>query len=141
MTRWAPTFADRSSASFRLRLRLCSKVDKPTVAKHLRRHVDLDVELTQLGLEVGVGDGGQDLGVLQRRIAVLVDQIELHLQARHRVVGVEACLAKHPGEHVQADTDLLAVTRSVSPAELLRFHLFAHAGTLRLRAGSAIRRG
>ena len=34
-----------------------------------RRHVDLDVELAELGLEVRVGDGLEDLGVLQGRVA------------------------------------------------------------------------
>ena len=95
-----------------------------------RRHVDLDVELAELGLEGGVGDRRQRLGVLQRRVAVLVDEVELDLEPGHRVVGVEPRLAQHPGEHVEAAPDLLAVARPVGPGELLCLHLFAHVRTL-----------
>ena len=104
---------------------------QPALAQPGGRHVDLDVELPELGLELRVRDRGQRLGVLQRRVAQLVDQVELHLEAGHRVVGVEARLAQHPGEDVEAATHLLAVPRAVRPGELLQLHLFAHAGTLR----------
>ena len=103
---------------------------QPALAELGRRHVDLDVELAELGLEVGVGDRLQRLGVLQRRVAALVDQVELDLEPGHRVVGVEARLAQHPGEHVEAAPDLLPVPRAVGPGELLCFHLFAHGPTL-----------
>jgi hypothetical protein len=45
-----------------------------------RRHVDLDVELAELGLEVRVGDRRQRLGVAHGRIGDLVDEVELDLQ-------------------------------------------------------------
>ena len=104
-----------------------------------RRHVDLDVELTELGLEVGVGDRLERLGVLQRRVTLLVDQVELDLDPGHRVVGVEACLAQHPREHVEVATHLLPVSRAVSAGELLSFDLFAHDQTLVLSAGHQAR--
>ena len=103
---------------------------QPALAKLGRRHVDLDVELPQLGLERRVGDRGQRLGVLQRRVAELVDQVELDLESRHRVVGVELVLAQHPGERVEAAVDLLAVAGAISAGELLCVDVFAHAGTL-----------
>ena len=103
---------------------------EPALTELDRRHVDLDVEQAELGLEGGVGDGRQRLGVLQRRVAVLVDQVELDLEPGHRVVGVEPRLAQHPGEHVETAPDLLAVARPVGPGELLCLHLFAHVRTL-----------
>ena len=99
---------------------------QPALAQLGRRHVDLDVELAQLGLEVRVGDGGQRLGVLQRRVTELVDEVELHLEPGHRVVGVELVLAQHPGERVEAAVHLLAVAGAVGAGELLCFDVFAH---------------
>jgi hypothetical protein len=55
-----------------------------------RRHVDLDVELAELGLEVGVGDRAQDLGVAHRRVRVLVDEVELDLHAGQGTLELEA---------------------------------------------------
>ena len=127
--------ADFSSASLRLRRRLSSKRLEPALAQLGRRHVDLDVELAELGLEVGVGDRRERLGVLERRVAVLVDQVELDLEAGHRVVGVEGRLAQHPGEHVEAAPHLLAVPRAIGRGELLEVDLFAHGRTLGLRCG------
>jgi hypothetical protein len=65
------------------------EVAEPTLLEPLRRHVDLEVELAELGLEVRVGDRLERLGVLQRRVAVLVDQVELDLQTGHRCGAVE----------------------------------------------------
>jgi hypothetical protein len=52
--------------------------------------VDLNVEPAQLGLERGVGDGGQDLGVAHGRLAVGIDEVELDLQPGHRALEVES---------------------------------------------------
>jgi hypothetical protein len=103
---------------------------EPALAELRRRHVDLDVELPELGLERRVGDRRQRLGVLQRRVALLVDEVELDLEPRHRVVGVEDVLAEHPREGVQAAVHLLAVAGAVSAGELLSFDVFAHGATL-----------
>ena len=74
----------------------------------------------------GFGDRLERLGVLQRRVAALVDQVELDLEPGHRVVGVEARLAQHPREHVEAAAHLLAVPGAVGAGELLCLYLFAH---------------
>ena len=76
--------------------------------------------------KLGIGDRLQRLGVLQRRVAVLVDQVELDLQPGHRVVGVEPRLPQHPGEDVEAAPHLLPVPGAVGSGELLCFDLFAH---------------
>ena len=133
---WAPTAADFSSASLRLRRRLSSNVVSPPSRSLAGGDVDLDVELPELGLEVRVGDRLQRLGVLQRRVAGLVDEVELDLEPGHRVVGVEARLAQHPGEHVEVAAHLLPVARAVSAGELLSFDLFAHGPTLGQILGS-----
>src|SRR5688572_5525706 len=89
----APTFAALSSASLSERRRLSSKVESPP-SRSLAGARLISMLNCQLGLEVGVGDRLEDLGVLEGGVARVVDEVELHLQARHRVVGVEACLAE-----------------------------------------------
>ncbi len=59
------------------------------LAELLGRDVDLDVEQPELGDELGIGDRLERLDVLQGGVAVVVDEVQLDLQARHRVVGVE----------------------------------------------------
>ena len=103
---------------------------QPVLAELGRGDVDLDVELAELGLEVRARDRLERLGVLQGGVAALVDEVELHLEPGHRVVGVEARLAQHPGEDVQVAPDLLPVPGAVGSGELLCFHLFAHGPTL-----------
>jgi hypothetical protein len=58
---------------------------------------------------------------------VVVDQVELDLQACHRPAELEARLAQHPLEDVEASAHLLPVPRPVRPAELRRCDLLAHA--------------
>ena len=134
MTWWAPTLEPFSSASLSERRRLVLELREAALAELGRRHVDLDVELAELGLEVRVGDGLEDLGVLQGRVARVVDEVELHLETRHRVVGLERRLTQHAREHVEVAAHLLAVARPVGPAELLLIDLFAHDGTLVTRS-------
>jgi len=110
---------------------------EPTLTQPGGRHVDLDVELAQLGLEGRVGDRLEHLGVLQRGVSGVVDEVELHLQPGHRVVGVEEFLAEHPLEHVEAPVDLLAVARAVGPRELLCVDVLSHGVTLGSRSGAA----
>ena len=50
---------------------------------------------------------------------VVVDEVELDLQPGHRPLEVEPRLGQHPGEHVQARADLLAVPLAVLAGELL----------------------
>ena len=82
-----------------------------------RRDVDLDVELRELGLEVVVGDQLEHVRVGQRRVAGLLGQVELDLQADRAPVGIEARLREHPREDVQAQLDLVAVALAVLAAE------------------------
>ncbi len=67
-----------------------------------RCDVDLDVELRELRLEVRVGDPLERTGVDHRRDAVLVGEVELHLEADGRAVAVEAGFGQHPRERVEA---------------------------------------
>ena len=82
---------------------------QPVVRQRPRSDVDLDVELAQLGDELGVGDRLQHLGVAHGRLAVAVDQIELDLQAGHRSVEVERRLGQHAGQRVETGPHLLPV--------------------------------
>ena len=94
-----------------------------------RADVDLDVELPELGLEVLVGDRVEDLVVAHRRVLLGVDEVELDLQAGERALEVELRLVEHPGEHVQAAPQLLAVALPVRRGEGSSRHLLAHDGS------------
>jgi two-component system response regulator AlgR len=50
------------------------------LTKPVRRDVDLDVELAELGDEVGVGDAVEHARVRERRIAGVVGEVELDLE-------------------------------------------------------------
>ncbi len=94
--------------------------------EHARGDVDLDVELAELGHEVRVGDALEHPEVRERRVAGLVGEVELDLEADRAAVGVEARLGEHPREDVEAAAHLLAITLAVLAAEDLRFDLLAH---------------
>ena len=81
------------------------------------RHVDLHVELAELGLEVRFGDRLERAGVDHRRVALLVGEVELDLEADGASLGVEARLAEHSREHVEAGAHLLAVALAVLARE------------------------
>src|SRR5262249_20283686 len=51
--------------------------------------VDLDVELTQFSLEIRVGDRREDLRVAHCRLGIVVDEVELDLEAGLRTLEVE----------------------------------------------------
>ena len=82
ITMWAWTSLDLLSAWLRLVRRSSSKPETPRESEPAGQHVDLEVELRQLGLEERVGDRLQRLGALQRGPAVVVDEVELDLHAR-----------------------------------------------------------
>ena len=92
-----------------------------------RRDVDLDVELGELGLPVLVGDHLQHVLVRHRRVARLLGDVELDLEADRAPVGVEARLGEHAGEHVEAALHLLAVALAVLTREGGGLDLFPHA--------------
>jgi hypothetical protein len=120
-----------------------------------RRDVDLDVELPELGLEVGVGDGLEHRGVGQRGAAVVVGQVELDLQPERSARRLEALVGQHAREDVQRRAHLLAIALAVGTAEHPGGNVLAHgcgrqcsrrtrsaqplgAGALRLRARARV---
>ena len=101
------------------------------------RDVDLDVEPAELGLELGVRDRLEHLGVAQRRLEVAVDQVELDLQPGHRPLEVEARLGQHPRQRVEPAAHLLPVALPVLARELRRVDLGSHAHILAHRGPRA----
>ena len=100
-----------------------------------RRDVDLDVELRELGLEVVVGDQLEHVRVRERRVPGLLREVELDLEPDRPPVGVEARLAQHAFEDVEAELDLVAVALTVLAAEGGVGDLIAHGASF-LPAGA-----
>src|SRR4029079_14829667 len=88
--------------------------------------VYLDVQRGELGDEGGVGDALENLDVGERRVARLVGEVQLDLEADRAAVRVEARLGEHAREDVEAAAHLLAIALPVLAAEDLRFDLLAH---------------
>ena len=65
-----------------------------------------------------------------RRVAGLVGQVELDLEPDRAPVGVEARLAQHPREHVEAGAHLLPVALAVLASEDRGLDLLSHGVTL-----------
>ena len=107
------------------------------VGELARRDVDLDVELPELGLEVGIGDRLEDGRIGQRRPPVVVGEVELDLQAERAARGLEALVGQHAREDVQAGTDLLAVALTVRTAEHPGGDFLSHGAQCSRRAGGA----
>ena len=124
-----PTSRDARSARFRLARSSVLQLEGGVAGQRARRHVELDVVLRQLGLVVLVGDRGEHLGVVEVRLHVLVDEVELDLQAGHRPVELEGARAQHPLEDVEVLADLLAVPLALLPGVALRADLCSHAAT------------
>ena len=124
----APTSRAFSSAWFRLRANLRLELLEAALEQLPRRDVDLQVELAELGDEVRVGDRVEHRSVLQRRLEIVVDEIELDLQADLRVLEVELAVGQHPREHVEAPAHLFAVLLPVLACEDLERDVFAHRG-------------
>jgi hypothetical protein len=99
---------------------------EPRARQQPGRDVDLQVELPEFGLEGRVGEVGEHLGVAHRRLAVLVDQVELEFQPGHGSVGVEPELVQHQGEHVEAAAHLVPVPHAVLARERGEGHFLAH---------------
>jgi hypothetical protein len=95
-------------------------------AEDARGEVDLDVELAELRLEVGVGDRLQRRRVDHCRIAGLVGEVELDLEPERARLGIEARLGEHAGEHVEAGADLAAVALPVLAGEHASRDFLAH---------------
>src|SRR6185503_9523968 len=99
---------------------------QPGAAQLPRRHVDLDVELAQLGDEVRIGYLAEYGGVPHDGRPGGVDEIELDLQAGHGRVRLERRLREHPAERVEVGADLVAILRAVRAAERLQLDLPTH---------------
>ena len=78
--------------------------------ERLRLDVELDVEARELALEEGVVDGLENRLVGHAGSQVLVDEVHLDLQPRHRLAGLEVLLPEHALQHVQALLDLFSIT-------------------------------
>ena len=63
-----------------------------------------------------------------RRIALVVDEVQLDLGARHRAIGVEPRLGEHPLERVEAAPHLLPVAGAIFAAEDGLVDVLAHSG-------------
>ena len=129
ITWWAPTADDRASASFSDRRRFSSNVFSPE-----SRNQAGGTLISMLNWPSSVWNAGSAIAANASAFfsagSPLVDEVELDLQAGHRVVGVELVLAEHPLEHVEAAVDLLAIARAVGPRELLCVDVLPHAVTL-----------
>jgi hypothetical protein len=91
-----------------------------------RRHVDLQVELGDLGAPGRVGERGEHVGVAHGRCAAGVHQVQLDLLAHLGRVVLEQLLTQHPGEDVQGAPYLVPVLAPVLTAELDRLDVAAH---------------
>ena len=105
---------------------LAFELGEHPILEQAGRDVDLDVELAQLGLEVGVGDRLEGLGVDHGRVAGVVGEVELDLEPHRAPLGVEARFAEHAREHVEARAHFLAVALPVLARKDLRRYFLAH---------------
>ena len=126
----APAVRARSSAVLRLARTDVLQLRHHLAAEQPRGEVDLDVELAELGLEVGVGDRLQRRRVDHRRVAGLVGQVELDLEPERAPLGVEAGLGEQAREHVEAGAHLLPVALAILAGEDLGRDVLAHPGEI-----------
>jgi hypothetical protein len=90
------------------------------------RHVDLQVELAQLGGPGRVRDRLQHVGVAHGRPALVIDQVQLDFQPDLSGVGLEQVLAEHPGEYVQRPAHLVPVLPPVFTADRDQLDVATH---------------
>ena len=123
---WSPSLRARSSAWLRLS-RICPSNSDRTPPSSMRGAM----LISMLNWPSSVTKSGSAMrsstrSVRERRIAGLVGEVELDLEADRAAVGVEARLGEHPREDVEAAAHLLAIALAVLAAEDLRFDLLAH---------------
>ena len=108
----------------------------PVAGEAARRNVDLEVEASELRRERRVLDVLKDLGIAQCRVAVDVDEVELHLHARHGPLEVEPRAGEHHGEGVQTAMHLRAVSLPVLAGELTWRDFLTHGSPPPERCGN-----
>ncbi|GMA19637.1 hypothetical protein GCM10025862_16580 [Arsenicicoccus piscis] len=91
-----------------LRAQVVLELAQVVPVQRTRVDVELDVEPAQLGLE-RLGGHRQRALVGHAGAQLAVDEVELDLEAHHRVGVLEVTRRQHPREDVQALLDLLAV--------------------------------
>ena len=101
--------------------------------------IDLDVELTQLGLERRVGNRGERGGVRHRRVARLVDEVELDLQAQPGFCDLELPVGEHHRQRVEAARRLLPEQSAVLTGERPFVDMVSHGQTVLARGVAASR--
>src|SRR5947209_14546640 len=104
----------------------------------MRCDVDLEVELADLGLEVGVGDRFERLRVDHGRMPGLVGQVELDLQPDGAPLGIELVVGEHLSKDLEAALDLLAVTPALLTSEVRSGDRVAHSGLANEHASAAL---
>ena len=115
---------------------LLLQVGQRMVLEPPRRHVDLQVELPELGGPGRVGDRVEHRRVAHGRRAEGIHQVQLDLHAHPGRAGLEPALAEHPGEHVQGALHLFAVFAPVLTADLDGLNVTSHEAPAR-RDGTA----
>ena len=109
------------------------QLSKMPVSDRPRRHVDLDVEARELCLEGRRRDRVEHCLVSAGRCALLIDEIQLDLQAKLRVRGVdggESPVRQHGRQGVEALLGLRAKLRAVLARESPRLDAVAHMPTV-----------
>ena len=100
----------------------------PLVAgQWLRREVELEVPPAQLGLELRRAERLQHVLADRCGLQVVADQVQLDLEAGHRLVPGEGVLAEHHLEGVDAAQDVRAIALSVVSTERCPVDFLTHA--------------
>jgi hypothetical protein len=94
-------------------------------------HVDLEVELPELGRPGRVGDGVEHGLVAHGWHPVLIDQVQLDFHAHPRRADLEPALEQHPGEDVQRTLYLLPVLPAVLATDLDGLNFTSHGAPAR----------
>ena len=130
----APTVRARSSASFRLARASRSRSENTSPSSSRGGTLISTLNWPSSVWKAGIGDRLERGGVDQRRVAGVVGQVELDLEAERAPLRMEARLGEHPGEHVQTRPDLQSVALAVLAAEGPGGDLLAHEGDYPCRA-------
>mgnify|MGYP003694716787 CR=1 FL=1 len=132
MTRRLPVPRALASAALRLARTSCSRSRHRVPVELPGRHVDLEIELPELGRPGRIGDRVEHGGVVHGRRTLLVHEVQLDLQADLRRAGIEQVLVQHPGEDLQRAPHLVPVLAPVFAADLDGLNVTAHEASAQL---------